>query len=80
MKLENSDFHKIYPKTLDSTLESVDILEALTLPTGFEEDEYVHLKLSSGKWRLYNSTGTGVSFIGEYETLEECALVYADWS
>ena len=80
MQLEKSKFYTDYPKMVDISLKPGDVLEALTLPSGFGEDEYVHLKLSSGKWRLYNFTGTGVSFIGEYDTLGECALVYADWS
>ena len=80
MQLEKSEFHTNYPEHMGKGYQKEDIIEVLTLPTGFEEDEYVHVHLVNGTWDLIEETGSGYNFIGNYDTLGECALVYADWS
>jgi hypothetical protein len=76
--MEQNDFYKLYGGVV-LELNQKEILDAWSEPTGFEEDEYVVILTDLGIYKLFESTGSGVIFHGEYSSKEECALVYSDW-
>jgi hypothetical protein len=77
--LKHESFYEKYPQYLIPELKESDFKEILTIPTGFEEDEFViiHYHSKEVPFSLYASRGNGSNdFLGNFKTLEETKEYY----